>query len=218
MEVERAIILSLSEPRRYDDLFTKARELRKKAKKTLARQTFNKTLKILVSDDLVKKNPKKEGKVVYEIADSSLARSSKKFFENYEEYHDKKIVTTMESLKKNLAEIIEKNKNEIEITSFDKTNYSLKVSTALMLLLEYQKYLFFFKSTGFIIPSIKSTIQNKIKDIENILSLVLKPVSGILDKESLLAIFEAASRTIESDIKREENNLKVIEEFYQRKK
>ena len=78
--------------------------------------------------------------------------------------------------------------------------------------------MFFFKSNDFIIPSIKSTIQNKIKDIENILSLVLKPVSGILDKESLLVIFEAAFRTLESDIKREENNLKIIDEFYQRKK
>jgi len=218
MEVEQSIILSLSEPLRFDDLLTKARELRKKAGKTLARQTFNQTLKVLVSDGLVKKNPKKEGRVVYEIADSSLARLSKTFFEGYEEYHEKKIVTVIESLKKILAEIIEKKKNEIKITPFDKTKYEITVSVALMLLLEYQKYLFFFKNTGFTIPSIKSTFKNKIKDIENILSLVIKPMGEILGKESLLAIYEAEYRSIQSSIEIKEDSLKAIQEFYQGKK
>ena len=69
MEVEEAIIISLSEPLFRDKLLTKTDEiLQKYNQKPTHKTEFNDALKKLVSDGWVIKLPKnKEGKVFYEL-------------------------------------------------------------------------------------------------------------------------------------------------------
>ena len=148
MEIEQAIVLALSEPLNYDKLLTKARELLKTGGKKLYRQAFNDTLKILVSDGWIKRNPKrKDGTVVYELPDSKIGRSAKKFFKDYQDLQDKKIWSVLESLAKIVEEISENQKNKIKISSYDRTKYELIILFALLLWLEYQKQFFSGKIT-----------------------------------------------------------------------
>jgi len=143
MEVEQAIMLSLSEPLFRDELFQKTRETLRKAKeKPTYRTKFNKALRRLVSDGWVIKHPKKEGKVYYELQRNKLV-SGKKWFEDFQKLQEEKILYVIRSLGEIGEEILEKHKNKIEILPNDKIKYQIIVYSALFLLLEYQKYFFF---------------------------------------------------------------------------
>jgi len=89
MEVEQAIILSLSEPLFRDELFKKTREILRKAKKKPTYRTkFNTALKKLVSDGWVIKHPKNtDGKVFYEL-EMNRKVTAKKWFEDFLEYQE----------------------------------------------------------------------------------------------------------------------------------
>ena len=53
METEHAIILALSEPRNYSNLYKKARIIRKQNGETLSKESFNESLKRLFGDRIV---------------------------------------------------------------------------------------------------------------------------------------------------------------------
>lgn len=217
MEVEQAIMLSLSEPLFRDELFQKTRETLRKAKeKPTYRTKFNKALRRLVSDGWIIKHPKKEGKVYYELQRNKLV-SGKKWFEDFQKLQEEKIFYVIRSLGEIGEEILEKHKNKIEILPNDKIKYQIIVYSALFLLLEYQKYFFFMKNIPLDYPSIESTSEKQIKNIEKTLSLVLKPISKILDEESLAAIYESAVRSMSSSIQEHEDRIKKIKEIFSEK-
>ena len=218
MEVEEAIIISLSEPLFRDDLLTKTNEiLRKYNQKPTHKTEFNDALKKLVSDGWIIKLPKnKEGKVFYEL-DRNKSITGEKWFKDYQKHHEKKLLSIIQSLGKIGEEILDKHKNKIEILSRDKSKYEMIMLFALMALLEYQKYFVFLNNVGIDTPSTKSTFEKKIKNIQKTLSLILKPIANVLDKDSLLRIYGTVLRSMESEIERREHCLKVIEEAYQEK-
>lgn len=218
MEVEEAIIISLSEPLSRDKLLTQTNEiLRKYNQKPTHKTAFNDALKKLVSDGWVTKPPKDKGKVFYELGNSKGNVTAKKYFQDYQKYHEKKLLSIIQSLGKIGEEILNKHKNKIAILSRDKSKYEMIVLFALMGLLEYQKYFFFLNNVGIDTPSTKSTFEKKIKNIQKILSFILKPIANVLDNDSLLRIYGTVLRSMESEIERREHCLKVIEEAYQEK-
>jgi len=217
MEVETAIILALSEPLFRNKLLTKTNEiLREFNQKPTHKTEFNEVLKKLVSDGWIIRNPQnKDSKVFYEL-DNSKKVTAKKFFQDYEKYHEKKILSIIESLRVMGEEIIDKHKNKKEISSHDKNRYQAMTLLALLILLDYQKYFFFLKNVAIDSPSTKSSFARKIQNIEKTLLFVLKPIANVLGNESLLVIYGTILKSMESEIERREKILKAIQEIHQK--
>jgi len=121
------------------------------------------------------------------------------------------------SLRKIGEEILERHENKTDISTNEKSKYSTIVFSALFLLLEYQKYLFFMKNMPLAHPSMESTTEKQIKNIEDLLSLILNPIARVLDKESLLAIHYTAVSSMESSINRHVDDIKIIQKYFQEK-
>jgi len=66
-------------------------------------------------------------------------------------------------------------------------------------------------------PSMESTIEKQIENIEDLLSLILNPIARVLDKESLLAIHNTAISSMESSINRHVDDIKIIQKYFQEK-
>jgi len=218
MEVEMAIVLSLSEPLYRDKLLTKTNEfLRKSNQKPTHKTKFNTALKKLVSDGWVIRLLKnKDGKVFYEL-EMNRKVTAKTWFVDFLEIQEKRMWFVIVSLRKIGEEILEKHENKTDISTNEKSKYSAIVFSALFLLLEYQKYLFFMKTMPLTNPSMESTIEKQIKNIEDLLSLILNPIARVLDTESLLAIHNTAISSMESSINRHVDDIKIIQKYFQEK-
>lgn len=186
MEVEKAIVLSLSEPRNYTQLFTEARQLRKEYGGSLSKDTFNKSLKNLQQGKIVARNDKDGREVIYTLKLDSVGIAGKNAVLMPQE--DKKI-ERLENMIKSVESMYQKiddgrkNKKRIKIKIIHAVQ--ILIMNLISLIMAYQKNSFFLANWSTDTPATKERFYKQ----QDIFADHLKNLSAIsmkLDKSMAL--------------------------------
>jgi len=205
MQVEKAIVLSLSEPRNFTQLFSESRKLRKEYGESLSRDTFTKSLKSLRNGKVVNRGEPKGREVIYTLNLDEVGRAGKATVllpqEDQKMEWLKKIIGSLDPMYKKIlnhrGKKDAKTKKKIE-------GFQILLMNVISLIMAYQKNSFF-KSNWYdpttVIGSRYKAQNKKFSQLVNRLSemsMTIDPSVGII---TFLLLGEEASNQIDSSYK-----------------